>query len=189
MAAVDILTPPFAENGGHISIFKIHKFRINVKPKVRMNRKARNGREQQIIAAAREFSFSTVLFHHAVGDCLGVHVTDTEALALIVYRGVSTPAELASHTGLSSGAVTAMLDRLERHKLIDRRRNPEDRRSTLVVLAPGAQDRLEALFGPLRRAAELVVSTYSDADLDILAGFFEKLTTLLTEHRKKLQTL
>ena len=90
-------------------------------------------RIEQVIAGAREFSFGTILFHHAVAGRLGVNVTDVECLSLVVYRGVASPSELASHTGLSSGATTAMLDRLERSGLIERRRSPNDRRGTHVL--------------------------------------------------------
>ncbi len=142
---------------------------------------------QRVIAGAREFSFGTILFHHALAEILGVNVTDMECLALMVYRGVASPSELASHTGLSSGATTAMLDRLERSHLIERRPNPQDRRGTHVFLTEGARERLGALFGPLRRAGERLLATYSADELELLADFFDRIAIVWTEERERLR--
>lgn len=145
-------------------------------------------RIQRVIAGGREFTFGTVLFHHAVAEILGVNVTDMECLALVVYRGVATPSELARHTGLSSGATTAMLDRLERSHLVERHPNPQDRRGTHIRLTRGATARLTALFGSLRAAAERLLSSYSPADLDLLSDFFEKIAVVWADERQRLQS-
>src|SRR5260221_13411017 len=91
--------------------------------------------KQQIIMGAREYGIGSVLFRHVIGEMLGVNATDMACLGVIFFKGGATPAELARYTGLSSGATTAMLDRLEKSELIARRPNPEDRRSTHIVLA------------------------------------------------------
>jgi len=72
------------------------------------------------------------LFRHIVGEMLGVNATDMECLGVILFKGLTTPSELAQYTGLSSGATTAMLDRLEKSELIARHPNPKDRRSTHI---------------------------------------------------------
>ncbi len=144
-------------------------------------------RIKRVVAGAREFTFGTVLFHHAVGEILGVNVTDMECLALIVYRGIASPSELARYTGLSSGATTAMLDRLERSRLIERRPNPQDRRGVHIGLTEGATERLSGLFGSLRGAAERLLSNYSAEQLDLLIDFFEKIAVVWTEEREAIQ--
>jgi DNA-binding MarR family transcriptional regulator len=144
-------------------------------------------RIDRVIEGAREFTLGTVLFHHAVGEILGVNVTDMEGLALVVYRGLSTPSELSRYTGLSSGATTAMLDRLERSRLIERRPNPQDRRGTLIVLTKGATERLTVLFGSLRDAARALLSGYSEPELDLLSGFFQEIAIVWNAERDKLR--
>ena len=71
-----------------------------------------------------------VLFRNMVSERLGVNVTDMECLGLLYNKDLATPSELARYTGLGSGATTAMLDRLEKSGLIERRPNPDDRRGT-----------------------------------------------------------
>src|SRR5689334_6390488 len=88
---------------------------------------------KRVILASRENGIGEVLFRHVVGERLGVNVTDMECLGLLFHKGIATPSELARYTGLSSGATTAMLDRLERGGLIQRKPNPDDRRGTLII--------------------------------------------------------
>ena len=144
-------------------------------------------RIKQVVAGAREFSIGSVLFHHAAGEILGVNVTDMECLALVVYRGVATPSDLARYTGLSSGATTAMLDRLERNGLVERGPNPRDRRGTLIVLTKRGEQRLTALFGPLRKTANGLLSGYTVEELGILLDFFQRMNAIWKGEREKLQ--
>lgn len=144
-------------------------------------------RIDRVMSGARDFTLGTVLFHHAVGEIIGVNVTDMECLALIVYRRLATPTEIARYTGLTSGATTAMLDRLQRSGFIQRLPHPGDRRGTHIVLTKSAMRRLTALFGSLRRAGRRLVSTYTEAELDVLADFFAKILIVFTQERERLQ--
>lgn len=141
---------------------------------------------QRVISGAREFTIGTVLFHHVVGEIIGVNVTDMECLALIIFRGVATPSELSRHTGLSSGATTAMLDRLERSGLVVRRANPEDRRGVLIELTNEGARRTEELFGPLRAAAGRLLARYSASELALLSDFFDRMAVVWKDERERL---
>lgn len=148
---------------------------------------SKSQRVARVLEGAREHTFETVLFHHTVGEILGVNVADMQCLAFVAHRESSSPSEIARHTGLSSGATTAMLDRLEVGGLITRTPNPCDRRGILIGLTPGATRRLTALFGSLRQAADRLASTYTNSELDLLADFLESVTTLWKDERAKLQ--
>jgi DNA-binding MarR family transcriptional regulator len=142
----------------------------------------------RVIHGAREYSIGTVLFHQAVGQLLGVNVTDMKCLDIMTLKGSASPSELAEHTGLSTGATTAMLDRLENAKLIERRPHPTDRRATLVVLSQEAMRKLPAVFESLAKAMETLVLGYSEKELKVLVDFFAKVDVLWKEEREKLQT-
>src|SRR5215831_13276659 len=128
----------------------------------------------QVIRGAREYSIGTVLFHQTVGQLLGVNVTDMKCLDIITLKGSASPKELAEHTGLSTGATTAMIDRLENAGLVVRRPHPTDRRGTIVVLSKEAIRKLPAMFTSLAKAMDALVSTYSEKELKVLADFFAK---------------
>ena len=141
----------------------------------------------EVIRGAREFSIGTVLFHRAVGQILGVNVTDMKCLDMMTLQGSATPSQLAAHTGLSSGATTAMVDRLERAGLIERHPHPHDRRGTVLVLTKQAMHKLPSLFASLGIAMETLVSSYSQRELVVLNDFFTKARFLWREERAKIQ--
>jgi DNA-binding MarR family transcriptional regulator len=142
--------------------------------------------QQQVIRGAREYGFGSVLFRHVIGEMLGVNATDMECLGVIVFKGVTTPSELARYTGLSSGATTAMLDRLEKSELIARRPNPQDRRSTQIVLVKETAEKVAPLFASLREVQDQILSSYSEPELELLVDFFTRSVTMWEEERKKL---
>jgi DNA-binding MarR family transcriptional regulator len=141
----------------------------------------------QVIRGAREFSIGTVLFHRAVGQILGVNVTDMKCLDMMTLQGSAMPSQLAAHTGLSSGATTAMIDRLERAGLVERQPHPKDRRGTILVLTEKAMRKLPSLFSSLGTAMETLVSSYPQKELTVLDDFFTKARLLWQDERAKLQ--
>ena len=148
---------------------------------------SKNDLVMQVNMSANEYSISQVLFRHAVGGILGVNLTDMECLALIFFKGLSTPSELARYTGLTSGATTAMLDRLEKAHLIERRRNPQDRRGTLIVLTNERTQEVSAMFASGREAINRLTSSYSESELETLADYFRRLIIVWEEERSKLE--
>lgn len=145
--------------------------------------------KQQVIIGAREYGIGSVLFRHMVGEKLGVNVTDMECLGVIFLKGLATPSELGRYAGLSSGATTAMLDRLEKTGLIERRPNPNDRRSTLIAIVQARAAQIAPLFASLREAQDNILSSYSEAELEVLADFFRRSVVMWEEEREKLSDL
>ena len=140
----------------------------------------------QVLRGGREFSIGTVLFHQAVGQILGINVTDMKCLDMMILNGSASPTELAEHTGLSSGATTAMIDRLQEAGLIKRHRDPNDRRGTILLLTKQATRKLPSLFESLGKAMTVLLSGYSRPELELLADYFVKVGRLWTEERQKL---
>ena len=151
-----------------------------------MTKRNREGLKRHVILGAREYGIGSVLFRHVIGEMLGVNATDMECLGVIFFKGVATPSELAQYTGLSSGATTAMLDRLEKGGLIARRPNPKDRRSTHIVTVKETAEKVAPWFASLREAQDQIVSSYSEQELELLADFFTRSVTMWEEERKKL---
>ncbi len=142
---------------------------------------------KQVTLGAREYSISNVLFRNIVAERLGVNVTDMECLGLLFHKGIATPSELSQYTGLSSGSTTAMLDRLEKSKLIERRPNPNDRRGTLITIVKKTAEKNAPLFLSARKAQNSLVENYTEKELDLLLDFFKKSVSLWDDERKKLQ--
>ncbi|HEY9166658.1 MAG TPA: MarR family transcriptional regulator [Candidatus Kryptonia bacterium] len=141
---------------------------------------------RELIVGTRENSIGAVLFHQAAGQILGLNVSDMKCLDAIVIRGPSTPSRLASITGLTTGATTTMIDRLEKAGLVERQRNPDDRRGTVVVLSKQAAKKLPPLFDSMSRAMERLASGYTENELKLLSEYFRKLAVIWKEERYKL---
>ena len=137
--------------------------------------------------AAREYGIQMTLYRNIIFEKLGVNGTDMECLGFLFYKRIANPTELARYTGLSSGATTAMLDRLEKGGFIERRRNPDDRRGTLIVLAKSGADRVAPWYAPVGKAQEQLISNYSEDELQLISGFFESYAKIWEQEREKLQ--
>ncbi|NBH06897.1 MarR family transcriptional regulator [Amycolatopsis sp. SID8362] len=95
----------------------------------------------------RQGSTLTVLRHARIAERMGLSGTDHKTFDLVVQSGGPlTAGRIAELTGLSTGAVTGVIDRLEKVGLVRRVRDPEDRRKVLVAVVPGAEERFAPLF-------------------------------------------
>src|SRR6185436_7386052 len=79
-------------------------------------------------------STATVLFHSAIADRLGVSVTDLKCYSILRQTGPITAGELGERLGLTTGAITGVIDRLEHVGLVHRARDPNDRRRVVLEL-------------------------------------------------------
>src|SRR5919204_5592667 len=96
---------------------------------------------QAIVEKFREMSTETIMFHQNVADVLGLHITDHKCLDLIRQYGAMPAGRLAELTGLTTGAVTGIIDRLEKAGYVRRANDPKDRRRTIIE--PTRNKRLE----------------------------------------------
>jgi DNA-binding MarR family transcriptional regulator len=125
--------------------------------------------------AMRESSGKGVIYSQAVAARLGINSTDLECLDFIVMRGPVAAGELAAATGLTTGAITGVIDRLERAGFARRERDASDRRKVLVRALPAIERRAAPLFQPIERGAMAVLSRYSDKELALLLDVFKRL--------------
>jgi DNA-binding MarR family transcriptional regulator len=135
--------------------------------------KRRRELEAALNAAMRDVSGQGVLYSQAVADRLGMNSTDLECLDHI-SRGPVTAGRLAELTGLTTGAITGVIDRLERAGLARRERDAGDRRKTLVTMLPAVSERVAPLFEPMERTAMAVLSKYRDDELALLLDFLTR---------------
>lgn len=152
-----------------------------------MTKSTKTGLKKRALMAVRKYGIHLTLFRNAMSEWAGLNTTDMECLRFLFVQGVATPSELARQTGLTSGAATAMLDRLEKTGLIERRPNPEDRRGTLITPAPSAAEKAAAWFESARDAQDELISSYSESELAIISDVFERFTKLWDREREKLR--
>jgi DNA-binding MarR family transcriptional regulator len=143
--------------------------------------------QKKVFIAAQEYGVSTVLFRNATGRKLGLNIADVECLSLIFLKGISTPTELARYTGLTSGSATAMLDRLEKARLIKRKPNPKDRRGVIIEGNEKSRETIGPMVAGMQKVQNELIASYSDKELEIIAKFLTRFTENVKEYTKKLE--
>ena len=133
----------------------------------------------RLMLALRRSSAAGVLHGQTVARRVGVNSTDLECLDLILMSGPSTAGEIARHTGLTSGAVTGLIDRLERLGLVERTADAADRRKVLVRVREDKIGPIAQLYAPLEKAMQSLLAGYSREELKVLIDFAERSSDLL----------
>jgi len=129
-------------------------------------------------------------FDDAVALKLGITPTDLKCLALIRARDVPVNAgQLAQHTGLTTGAITGALDRLERAGLVHREKDAQDRRQVRVRLTADRSHELEALLAPREEALRALCTSMGDAQLSDLLAFLGQTQALLAAQTERTRGL
>jgi len=144
---------------------------------------------QAIIEKRREMSTETIMFHQAVADVLGLHITDHKCLDLIRHYGAMPAGRLAELTSLTTCAVTGIIDRLEKAGYVRRANDPKDRRRTIVEPTRNKklEGKLEVIFMPLHERMHKLLSSYSDSELAFLLDVLTKTLDQLHQELMKLR--
>jgi DNA-binding MarR family transcriptional regulator len=119
----------------------------------------------------RRYQNATDEFEETVAELLGMNRTDLRCTDIIDRYGRITAGDLARETGLTTGAVTSILDRLERLGSVKRVRDQEDRRRVMVELTDKAIRGGKEIWGPLKKASRTSLSRFSDEQLSFVRDF------------------
>ncbi|MFI9259762.1 MarR family winged helix-turn-helix transcriptional regulator [Streptomyces sioyaensis] len=120
----------------------------------------------------REYLDAVGLQGLASAEAAGLHTSEWYALSLITREGSLTSGELASRTGLTTGATTRLIDRLERAGYARRAADPMDRRRVIVEPVPDALDRIEEVVSPARRHIAEILARYTPEQRALLFDYF-----------------
>jgi DNA-binding MarR family transcriptional regulator len=122
---------------------------------------------------ARLFQIASDKMDDAFGRMVGINTTDQRCLDLVDVHGGMTAGELAEAASLSPGAVTTVLDRLERMGMVTRTRDETDRRRVIVEMTDQARELAGAVYGPIAAYALEYIETLSDEEIAVINRFLE----------------
>lgn len=138
---------------------------------------------------SQQYAYTSIQMHEAVARHVGFSGTDHKYLGFLLQKGQMTAGELANLTGLTTGAVTGLIDRFEKKELVKREFDKSDRRKVLIV--PDTQ-KIMALLGPLykdfRSNSEKLIVSFSSDELKTLETYFLKAVEIMNETTVKLNT-
>ncbi len=150
---------------------------------------SREGVEDRLNRLMRDLSTETILLHQAIADHLGLGVTDHKCLGFLLDAGEPiTPGQLATLTGLTTGAITGIVDRLEKAGFVRRKRDPSDRRRVIIELnLDKVRRQVLPVFEQLAKRMSALAASYSSRDLTTIMDFMERGVELSREYRAKVR--
>jgi DNA-binding MarR family transcriptional regulator len=135
----------------------------------------------------QQYAYTSIQMHEAIARKAGLSGTDHKYLGFLIQEGQMTAGELSNLTGLTTGAVTGLIDRLEKKKLVKRQFAEDDRRK--VIIEPNTKN-IMALLVPLykefRNKSEKLTTSFSIKEIKIIETYFLKAIEVMNETTNKL---
>jgi len=138
---------------------------------------------------SQQYAYTSIQMHEAIGRKAGLSGTDHKYLGFLIEKGQMTAGELSELTGLTTGAVTGLIDRFEKKKLVKRQFAEDDRRK--VFIKPNTEN-IMSLFFPLykefRNKSEKLMASFSNKEIKIIETYFLKAIEIMNETTTKLSS-
>jgi DNA-binding MarR family transcriptional regulator len=154
---------------------------------------SRDSRREAIIEEGgkvfRAYQTSNDNFDQAIADHVGMNRTDMRCLDLIDQAGGMTAGELARAAGLTTGAVTAVIDRLEKAGMARRVPDPADRRRVRLEVTPKLWERTGPLMIPFLDESQAILDDYSTEELERFAEFLRRVIAVQAKHTERIREL
>ncbi|WP_234540615.1 MarR family transcriptional regulator [Paenibacillus pseudetheri] len=123
----------------------------------------------------------TVVYQQNVAASLGLYNNDFLSVDILREKGPITAGELSKLTGLATGSVTALIDRLEKNGYVRRQNDPNDRRKVIIVPLYENKEDIIDTYLPLHTAMVKLAASYTDEELALISQFLGKASTVLDE--------
>lgn len=133
---------------------------------------------ESVLRSLRRVNLQGSFFGQTVAIRFGLSESDVEALELLIDTGAATAGRLSELMGLSSGAVTRVIDRLEQAGYVRRVPDPADRRRVVVELVPEKMAAVEATMARYGEKSATEMRRYSDADLAVINDFLTRMAEI-----------
>ena len=154
-----------------------------------MSRETKDGLAEELLRTAREEEAANDAFDEVAAQKLGVNPTDLRCLNILENQGAIPAGRLAELSGLTTAAVTAVLDRLESRGYARRLRVEHDRRQVIVELTPVLLKRAEQIWGPLGKDARDAMRRMSTEELKLVTSFYGISRDLHQRHIERVRNL
>jgi DNA-binding MarR family transcriptional regulator len=130
----------------------------------------------------------SVLFQQNMAQKIGVSHTDLKSAEILNETGPITAGELSKITGLSTGSVTALINRLEKSGYVKRERDQLDGRKVMIMPIPERQEQIKSHYQSLSIATKELCSAYNEQELILINQFVEEITKIMDKENDKLMS-
>ena len=152
-----------------------------------MSKKPTSSAIDKFRAASRKYSDASIFMHEAIARNAGLSGTDHKYLGLILQHKELTAGHISKLTGLTTGAVTGLIDRLEKKKLLKRQFTKDDRRKVMII--PNAENSmklLQPIFSELQRKTTDLIASFSEKEIQVIERYFTEATIIMNETTENL---
>ncbi|WP_126971545.1 MarR family winged helix-turn-helix transcriptional regulator [Gynurincola endophyticus] len=147
-----------------------------------MNKSSTKINIDQFRAVSRQYSDASVFMHEAIARKAGLTGADHKYLGIILQHKELTAGDLSKLTGLTTGAVTGLIDRLEKKKLLKRQFTKDDRRKVIIVAnMERSMKLLQPLFSELQEKTARLLATFSPEEIKTIERYFIEATVIMKE--------
>jgi DNA-binding MarR family transcriptional regulator len=141
-----------------------------------------------VIRSLRRVNLQGSFFGQTVAIRFGLTESDVEALELLIDTGAATAGRLSELTGLTTGAITRVIDRLEQAGYVRRVPDPADRRRVVVEVVPERVVDFEATMDRVGEKGAVEIGHYSDAELAVINDFLTRMAEVTRDEATALRT-
>jgi DNA-binding MarR family transcriptional regulator len=143
----------------------------------------------QIQHLGQHLSTATVMMHAAIAERFGLSATDAKCMNFIRVSEAITAGQLAERSGLTTGAITGVIDRLEKAGFVRRTSDPKDRRRVMIELLhdPRQEKEIMKLYAPLAEGAAAIAAEFTAEELETIARFVTKSIAMLEAATQRLR--
>lgn len=143
-------------------------------------------RVYELMMAVRKLTRSSLMLQYAVAEKMNLNATDAECIDFLMEMGPSTAGDLAKMTRLTTGAITNVIDRLEKAGFVKRESDPQDRRKVIIRFIPKKHEKAKRYYDAMAADVHALFSTYNETKLKSLLQHSDSLTEIFQKHAEKI---
>lgn len=137
---------------------------------------------------SQKYAYESIQLHELIARKAGFSATDHKYLGFFLQKGSLTAGELADLSGLTTGAVTGLIDRFEKKKFVKRQADPEDRRKVIIVPdSKKIMQQFKPYYRKFQDETENLFASYSDTEIEIIGCYLEKAIQLFIKTNNTLK--
>ena len=136
-------------------------------------------KHDDMVTSFRDLGRRVVLYQHKIAEQLDVYNHDWTTIDMLSETGPITAGELGRRVGLTTGSVTALVDRLERAGYVKRERHPKDRRSIMIVPQYEDKSEVQHVYETLNQHMTELTNQYTAEQMETIQSFLKATTAIL----------
>lgn len=140
----------------------------------------------ELMMAVRKLTRSSLMLQYAIAEKMKLNASDAECIDFLMEMGPSTAGDLAKVTRLTTGAITNVIDRLEKAGFVKRESDPHDRRKVIIRYIPKKHEKTKQYYDAMGADVHELFSAYDESKLKFLLEHSDSLTGIFQKHAEKI---